>query len=231
MAAQRYFPQAEADRIIWLNHYAAKLVKYGPLLGISPEEIASTLTDIARYVWLLHTWNPAKQQDALEATTHKNFIATGTGNEPAQLPPDTLFNDIPPAVLPGVLNRLFNQVQRIKLHPAYTEAIGLDLGIIGIADNADHPVPQFTAAVEQGPKGSRVRIDYTKYGHQGVAIETRSNGGEWGLLGHYTQKPVYDDRPLAVPGTPESRDYRMRWWDKDEANGEWSAVQTVLVGG
>ena len=43
MAAQRYFPQAEADRIIWLNHYAAKLVKYGPLLGISPEEIASTL--------------------------------------------------------------------------------------------------------------------------------------------------------------------------------------------
>ncbi len=41
-----------------------------------------------------------------------------------------------------------------------------------------------------------------KYGHQGVAIETRINGGEWGLLGHYTQKPVYDDRPLAVPGTP-----------------------------
>ena len=85
--------------------------------------------------------------------------------------------------------------------------------------------------MEQGPKGSRLRIDYTKYGHQGIAIESRSNGGDWGLLGHYTQKPVYDDRPLAGPGTPESRDYRMRWWDKDEANGEWSAVQTVLVGG
>jgi hypothetical protein len=53
-------------------------------------------------------------------------------------------------------------------------------------------------------------LSYTQYGHQGVAIESRSNGGEWGLLGHYTQKPVYDDRPLAVPGTPESRDYRMR---------------------
>ena len=115
--------------------------------------------------------------------------------------------------------------------PHYTDAIGQDLGIVPIPDNSDHPVPQFTAAVEQGPKGSRVRIDYTKYGHQGVAIESRSNLGEWGLLGHFTQKPVYDDRPLAVPGTPESRDYRMRWWDKDEANGEWSAVQTVLVGG
>ena len=75
---------------------------------------------------------------------------------------DTVFTDIPPAVLPGVLARLFNQVQRIKLHPTYTEAIGLDLGIIDISDNSDQPVPQFTAAVEQGPKGSRVRIDYTK---------------------------------------------------------------------
>ncbi|MCX7111368.1 MAG: hypothetical protein NTX45_14820 [Proteobacteria bacterium] len=115
--------------------------------------------------------------------------------------------------------------------PHYTDAIGQDLGIVPIPDNSDHPVPQFTAALEQGPKGSRVRIDYTKYGHQGVAIESRSNGGAWESLAIVTQKPTYDDRPLAVPGIPESHDYRMRWWDKDEANGEWSAVQTVLVGG
>jgi hypothetical protein len=30
---------------------------------------------------------------------------------------------------------------------------------------------------------------------------------------------------------PNLRCYRLRWWDKDESNGEYSAVQTVLVGG
>ncbi len=115
--------------------------------------------------------------------------------------------------------------------PHHTDAIGQDLGIVPIPDNSDHPVPQFTAALEQGTKGSRVRIDYTKYGHQGIAIESRSNGGPRESLAIVTQKPTYDYRPLAAPGTPENRNYRMRWWDKDEANGERSAVQTVLVGG
>ena len=74
-------------------------------------------------------------------------------------------------------------------------------------------------------------LRYTNSVHQGFTIESCSNNGEWALLGRYTQKPTYDDSPLAVPDTPESRDYRMRWWDKDESHGEWSAVQTVLVGG
>lgn len=42
--------------------------------------------------------------------------------------------------------------------------------------------------------------------------------------------PARDDRALVADGTPESRDYRLRWWDKDEAHGDWSLVQTVLVG-
>ena len=75
-----------------------------------------------------------------------------------------------------------------------------------------------------------MRLDYSKYGHGGVAVESRINNGLWLPLDHYTQKTIYDERPLTIPGTPESRDYRMRWWDKDQAHGEWSAVQTVLVG-
>jgi hypothetical protein len=231
MPAQRYFPQYEADRVIWLNHYAAKIGEHGPRIGLSAEEIAATLADIAHYVWVLHTWYPATQQDALQATSTKNLIATGSGTEPVRIPAPTQHTDPPAAVLPGVLNRLFNQVQRIKLHPGYTDAIGQDLSVVATADTSDHPVPVFTAATEQGPKGVRVRLDYTKYGHDGINVESRVNGGPWLLLGSYTQKPAYDDRPPATPGTPETRDYRLRWWDKDEANGEYSAVQTVLVGG
>lgn len=41
--------------------------------------------------------------------------------------------------------------------------------------------------------------DYAKYGHGGVAVESRTNGGVWLLTSQFTQKMVYDDHPLAVP--------------------------------
>jgi hypothetical protein len=86
MANQAYFPASEADRVVWLTHFRAKLPVHGPTLGISPDEIAATLADIDYYVWLLHTWNPAVQQNALEATAYKANIATGTATELVPLP-------------------------------------------------------------------------------------------------------------------------------------------------
>ncbi len=41
-----------------------------------------------------------------------------------------------------------------------------------------------------------------------------------------TVKPYSDDRPLLVPGTAETREYRLRWWD----NGDWNPVQKLTVG-
>jgi hypothetical protein len=41
---------------------------------------------------------------------------------------------------------------------------------------------------------------------------------------------VNDDRPLLVAGTPEVRKYRLRYWDKGLANGDWSATATITVG-
>jgi hypothetical protein len=112
MPAQRYFPQSEAERIVWLNQYAAKLPAYAAPLGLSQPEADDTLADIKYYVWILHTWYPATQQDALQATQVKTTIASGDGQAAYAPPPPTQFNDMPPPRPPGVLNRLFNQVQR-----------------------------------------------------------------------------------------------------------------------
>ena len=38
-----------------------------------------------------------------------------------------------------------------------------------------------------------------------------------------------DERPLLVPGTPEVREYRMRFWDKGTPNGDWTDVVKVTV--
>jgi hypothetical protein len=63
-----------------------------------------------------------------------------------------------------------------------------------------------------------------------VWIESRRGGGNWEFLAIDTVKPYIDERSPLAPGTAETREYRLRWWDKGEANGEWSPVVGVAVG-
>jgi hypothetical protein len=42
--------------------------------------------------------------------------------------------------------------------------------------------------------------------------------------------PYIDNQPLLVANTPETREYRMSFWDAGEANGDWTAVTKVMVG-
>jgi transcriptional regulator with XRE-family HTH domain len=48
---------------------------------------------------------------------------------------------------------------------------------------------------------------------------SRSSSGRW----------KKDERPLLVAGTPEVREYRMRFWDKGTPNGDWTDVVKVTV--
>ncbi len=126
--------------------------------------------------------------------------------------------------------RLFSQIARIKASLNYNEAIGKDLGIIGTHDTVDHPIPEYSLTVELGANGPCVRIDFNKYRHEGIWIESRTNGGEWDFLGVDTVKPYLDERPLAPGNTHETREYRLRWWDKSVAHGEWTGIQKAVLG-
>ncbi|WP_295440615.1 hypothetical protein [uncultured Thiodictyon sp.] len=230
MPMQRYVPNTETERNAWLRRYAAMLQKYAAFIGIGAEELADTLAGIAYYLWMSETFCPAVRQDGVDAIAARNHLASGTGSEPVPVPTPRTFAPPPPAVLPGLFNRIFKQVQRIKLHPGYDEGIGRELGILPIVDATEHPVPEFTLTTVQGAKVVEVHIDYTKFGHGGVLVDCRINAGPWLPLGHFTQKTICDSRPLAIPGVPETRDYRLRWCHKDQAHGDWSIVQTALVG-
>ena len=231
MTTNTFFPRTESEQIVWLSHYALKLPINGPICGITAEEITSTLVDITYWVWMLQYWHPATQRDAKESTAHKLLMISGIGSGSVTHPLPSQFPNPPPTPAPGMQKRLFSQIVRIKASPNYTEAIGHDLGIIAASNSVEHPIPESAVTVELGATGSRVRIDFKKYGHDGIWIESRINGGDWIFLAIDTVKPYYDERPLAPGNTHETREYRLRWWDKSVAHGEWSAVQAVLVGG
>lgn len=189
MGNQTFFPSTEATQIVWLTHYRSRITVHGPVCGIGPEEIAETLKDLDRYIWILQLWHPATQHAAREATVAKAEMIGGSGTEPLPIPTPPTFPDEPEARPPGLKKRLLNQIVRIKASAGCTDAIALDLGIVNTSTPTDHPVPEIGASAELGSDGPRVRLDFNKYGHDGIWIECRINGGDWAFLAIDTVKP------------------------------------------
>ena len=71
------------------------------------------------------------------------------------------------------------------------------MGIIAIPNTVEYLVPDYSVAVELGADTPIVRIDFKKYGHDGILIECRINDGEWTFLDIYTVKPYLDARPYS----------------------------------
>ena len=237
MANQPFFPSQEPAQIVWCNNFKAKLATHGATCGLTAGEITATQADLAYYVWVIEKWNPAIQNDAREATAYKKLIANGgvPGASAVAAPAASTFTgaDAPPAlVAPGVLTRTFGTIRRMKTSAGYlanTAAIGADLIIIGAEDTTEHPSPEFKLKVQDGAGCQCARIDFTKFGHKGVWIECRRNGGAWEFVAVDSEKPYLDERPLLSPTAAETREYRLRFWD-DGPNGDWSPVQKVTVG-
>jgi len=223
MSTNSYFPSAQNAQIVWLSHYALKLPIYGSLCGITDQELSSTQTDVAYYIWMLQHWHPSIQRDAKESTAYKIMMISDTvsGDSSINYPQPSVFPQAPTAPAPGIQKRLNSQIIRIKASAKYTEAIGHDLGIIASSNTIEHLTPVPSISVELGESGQRVAINFNKYGHDGVLIESRINGKEWAFLAIYTIKSYYDERPLTSENIPELREYRLRWWDKSVPNGEW----------
>ena len=230
MINQSYFPKTEATQVVWLSNFNTKLQVHATVLTVDPTEMALTVTDINYYVWILQTWNPSIQQSAFEATAFKNTLGKGPSAPLCALPVHAAIT--PPSLIPvpGVLNRLFNLIARIKIGTGYTESIGLDLGIVSGFDATEHLTPAYTVTTERGAHIEQASINFTKFGHDGVSIEGRRNQGDWEFLAISMLKPWLDTRALLNPLLPEIREYRLRFWDKGDANGEHTAVQRVTVG-
>ncbi|HEY6169382.1 MAG TPA: hypothetical protein VI454_15175, partial [Verrucomicrobiae bacterium] len=133
------------------------------------------------------------------------------------------------AVAAGALERLVLFVQTIKASPHYTDAIGMQLGIVGAEDADENPLPTFTLKVERGGGCECVRVIFKKYGRQGVVVFSRRGNGAWELLAIDLASPYLDERPLLAAGVPEVREYRLQYYDDSTPVGDFTPVQSVTV--
>lgn len=232
MKRQPYYPRLIADQPEWHLNYADQLEAQAATLGLDSGDVSKSAMDSRQLGYALGSWLTAVREFGPGCTAELETLRYGTGGDDFVLP--SFVAPPPPGgltpVKPGALNRIFKYVQTIKSMPAYTEGIGLLLGIVGEEDSAEHAAPEITLKLEQGTGCQCVKVRFKKFGHYAVAIYSRRNGGEWALLGIAAENPFLDERPLATPGQPEMREYRGRFWDSGSESGDWTDIATVTVG-
>ena len=231
MKRQPYYPRLLADQPEWHFNYADRLAENGAALGLLAADVTASVNDSRQLGYGLGAWLTKVREFGPGATGELETLKFGTGGTAFELP--AFEAPTPPAgltaVLPGALGRIFKYVQTIKSAPGYTEGLGLLLGIVGGEDTVEHPAPEFSLKTETGDGCHCVKVRFKKFGHYAVVIYSRRGGGGWELLGIDTGSPYEDDRPLLVPGQPEVREYKLRFWDDGEENGDWTDVASITV--
>lgn len=202
-----YIPPGDDARKTWAITFKTKIATHGAAVGMSPAEIiaAQALCDaiIARID------DKAAKKNAWQASVS----AASTGN----------------AADFGILR---DRIGAIKTNSGYTEAVGADLGVIGATEAFDPSTytADLTGVDLSAPGQVTVRFGKARGNIDGVNVYSRRQGtSEWKFLGRDTQPPYVDSTPLATPGTPEVREYRIRAVIDDEEIGNYSPTLQITV--
>lgn len=226
-------PRTDNELMVWLNNFAASFAARADALGFTEAEVAQVRADAAMLSYLVGDLVPTYKAALSTRTTYKALIMNGPLGETGGPPPAAPAVNAPPAtVAPGIVPRLRRLVQRIQVAPAYTEAVGSELGITG-AEASGPSAPASTAkpkVTATALAGGRVRVEFNKAGFDGVQVESRRAGETaWQALGTDNFSPYTDERPSLEPGKPEVREYRLRFVERDEPVGDWSDIVPVTT--
>lgn len=231
MTRQDYYPLAIADQVLWLRQFAETLLCYIGVLDIPEERLRGGIADARWLAYVIGPYRTELRRFAPAATRVIEHAQTGVGHDPLALTA-YLLPPLPEGVVPrppGALKRLFKLITTIKQVRGYDESVGRQLGILPRQDTRAFPVPTFKIRVGAGDLNQMVILRYSRHAQPGVFIQCQVGDGDWDE-GTIATGSVYEDRrPLRVPGQPELRRYRLRYWD-GQPYGDWTDVVSVTVG-
>jgi hypothetical protein len=228
MAENDPIPSRESDFAVFYANLAVKLPGYAVPLTLLAADV-TRVTNAAPWVANIFPAVEQARNEAKEYTAYKQMVLFGDNNGtlqpvPGAMPPPTLS-----PILNGLVDFLRGLIAAIKTRPAYTPAIGADLGIVA-TPTPPPAVPKPTGSVES-LGNYEARVKFKKAGFSGVEVWCQRAGETvWVRIATDSYSPYVDNRPPLVAGAPEERRYRLRYLDKDEPVGEFSDVFSCVVG-
>ena len=223
-----YMPDAEGDLVTWYADFATGVSTHGATVGMSAPEIAQVATD-AENVALVVGGRSLYESKKQEFTAFKNIVLYGAVNTPLPaVPTAPVVADFAGGSLAAIVPRTRLMVERIKNHLGYTNAIGEDLRAVStVAAQDPSPKPTLKA---KNLGGYQVQLDFSMKRHDQMEIQSRRPGEtEFSQIAFDTSAPYIDGRPPLVPGQPELREFRIRFFDDNLPTGEFSDVLSISV--
>jgi hypothetical protein len=200
-----YLPGNFDALVIWLNNYKTKIVIQVPVLGLTAAEVAEEVQWCVDIIDMINN-----------ITTKAGELKSARGTKKAG-------DKVQLAALKA-------RIGRHKLHPAYNEGVGGELGIIGSSSGFD--VATYKAVLVTEIFGGHVRLKFTKRGADGINVyHRRRTEVDWQFLARVTKSPFDDHINLAVANQPEHWEYRAYGVVDDEEIGIASDIVEVVYAG
>ncbi|MBI5387314.1 MAG: hypothetical protein HZA90_21850 [Verrucomicrobia bacterium] len=228
MAKPHYLPPKDQDRVVWLNNFAGKLPTHKVTVGLADADVVSAQADAAAWQWIVG-WNEAMRTRAQTVTAYKNQLRNGPAGAATAPPAAPEYAAAPLNVAPDLFGRIGMLVQRIKNHPAYTEVIGQDLGIVA-AQVIEDPQSAKPVLIVSLVDGGHVNVGWKKGSLDGIRLEV-DRGTGWQFLAVDTNPDYTDNAPLPPVGQSAIWKYRGIYLLGDDPVGQWSDAASVAVMG
>lgn len=198
MPKQFYYPIKKGDKIIWLNNYSTKINIHAGTLTLGGGVVTARQAACQAIVDTINLSAQMKQSLEDQYTQERQIIKD---NEAI----------------------LFAAVANDKANPAWTEAIGADLGEIGNEDSLDLKSQVPTLKLKQTTNGWE--ISFNLMGRfDSLDIARKRPGGNWTFLANDTSSPYVDTEPQ-VDGT----EYRAVYKLGDDKMDNWGPVVSVKI--
>jgi len=235
MKHNNYYPSRIGDQLIWLITFLTNLPKYTATLGLNAAAVTAIIADCNWLVYVMELWWPATRTWSLACTKAVADAQTGTETTALVLPVFTA-PALPTgttAVTPGALTRIFEFVQQIRKNPKCTDAIALDLGILG-STQVGPDLTTLQPAIDLSIVSGHVFVKWG-WGGYGQYLDSceiwvdRGDGKGWVLLTIDTT-PNYTDT-TALPTALAKWSYKATYRVGENQVGLWSAPVSINVGG
>jgi hypothetical protein len=221
-------PLDDAGRVIWAGNFKTKLPLYASAVGITATEVTNTNNDYAMYKYVMDLLEVYKQITH-NIVAYKDLLKHVNGQQHLGAIPTLPVLAAPPvAVSEGMFDRIRGIVKRIKGHPAYTNAMGEDLGIIAPnqTTNQESMQPLLAISLDAG----RPNIKCLKGDADAIDLYVdRKDGSGFVLIGRLLKLDYIDIAPLPAAALVQEWDYKAIYVIGNNQVGLMSTVASVVV--